>query len=900
MVEIINTPINVSSPPTRKVCIGLYKENDFRQIQFNVTDWLEAYPSGKLSVIYQRADGEIYPVVLNSTDNPVTWKPLLADTCVVGDGRLEVVIKDESTNGKSILIPVCVLASIENADGSTETPDLVLQIIGSSDAAKASADAAAASANAAAESADDSSASADAAAASAVSASEYAEEAKAALSNVGECELGVEDLGDGVANVYHLSGPEYFRPSVLYTRQTLTEEQKAQARQNIGVQSIDDVVTSFNGATGDVRVEFVSSVNGQTGDVNLDASGSSKVKFIFPKNIEANIHSGDASIIQVNDKVVMIDCGRDYDLDNVAMGALSMTNMLEDLNIAHIDYCIITNYRLEHCANFITLTNLGYINSDTVVYLPPYSEQFAQFEKFSQSIKDRHDAIVGKLNDIGGVTVIEPQDDNGEDKTVLEIGGSFKITFMNCDYETFESSSWENYPEYSMCCMVEYGSTKAFYSSDARSVVFDRLIAEGLIDGHVDLFKINFHGERLGATDGYRKFIRTISPDYAVQPSSMYDASQNMYNNSPVLKYLQDVGTHIYSVHDNTDYIVFSSDSNDMNVESGVENIGVTSSIDYTDTIYVDVNTTGYVQDGSEAHPFRELGQALSACDFSSGDHYALYLADGTYNASDDATDGVALGNRLNLYRANVDIYSVSGDPSVCIINGGGTYRDCGISFNNVTLSNSYSSTKAIVELAGGRVSFENCIIDNESGRNRYSIYLHDNAFCYLNKCVVNGARNDNKYSIRAMSGSMLRLQNTSFTNLESGYYPIWIDTCSMYNYYCCKCPEALIGGYDFSMQVVELKITSQPQSINKTERSRATFTVTSAGVYSYRWQHKGPEDGEWVNGLPSGFTGSGEESQSLIINNVASSLNGYQFRCIVADKYGNSLSSDAATLTVS
>lgn len=900
MVEIINTPINVSSPPTRKVCIGLYKENDFRQIQFDVTDWLEVYPSGTVSVIYQRADGEIYPVVLNSTSNPVAWKPLLADTCVVGDGRLEVVIKDESTNGKSILIPVCVLASIENADGSTETPDLVLQIIGSADTAKASADAAAASADAAAESADNSSASADAAAASANTASEYAEEAKATLMNVGECELGIEDLGNGVANVYHLSGPEYFRPSVLYTRQTLTDEQKAQARQNIGVQSIDDVVTSFNGATGDVNIDFVSSINGKTGDVDLDVSGASRVEFIFPKNTDADIRSGDCSLIRVDGKIVMIDCGRQSDVNGAVTGLQNITDMLDDFTISHIDYCIITNYRLEHCANFIELVNIGCIDSDTVIYLPPYSENFAQFGGFSDTIKNRHDSIMDKINEMGNVVVVEPTDDNGDDITTVKIGSSFKITFMNCDYEMFNTCTWTSYPEYSMCCLIEYGATKVFYSSDARGVVFDRLLSEGLIDGHVDLFKINFHGELLSLQNAhvYRRFINTICPDYAIQPSSMYDAARNLYNNSPVLKQLHDVGTHIYSVHNNDGYIVFSSDGNDVSVVSGVENAGVASCIDYSVNIYVDINTTNHIQDGSMSYPFRELGQAINYCNLSSSDCYNFYLADGTYNASD--TDDNGLGDRLNLFKANINIYSISGNAEACIINSGGTYRYCNISFNDVTLIDTNNTTKATVDVLGGYVRLNRCIVSNHNEISRYVIYLHDHATGYLNDCIIDATRKDNGHIVMTTIGSAIKLQNVIFNNVKAGYYPMRVEKCSTYNYYCCKCDTPLIGAFDFSIKNIAMKITQQPQSINKTAGSRVYFTIEAEGANEYRWQYRETSDAGWKYGIPSGATGSGDRSQSLTITNIKNSLNGYQFRCLVYDKYDNSFASDAATLTVS
>lgn len=123
--------ININNPPLGAVPIGRVGENDFREIAIDVSAWLAAWPEGKISVIYRRPDGELYPVIVNATASPVMWRPTATDTAAAGIGQLEARIQIGDVLGKSCTIPVKALPALGTPGDVPETtiPDWAQQII---------------------------------------------------------------------------------------------------------------------------------------------------------------------------------------------------------------------------------------------------------------------------------------------------------------------------------------------------------------------------------------------------------------------------------------------------------------------------------------------------------------------------------------------------------------------------------------------------------------------------------------------------------------------------------------------------------------------------------------------------------------------------------------------------
>ena len=88
-------------------------------------------------------------------------------------------------------------------------------------------------------------------------------------------------------------------------------------------------------------------------------------------------------------------------------------------------------------------------------------------------------------------------------------------------------------------------------------------------------------------------------------------------------------------------------------------------------------------------------------------------------------------------------------------------------------------------------------------------------------------------------------------------------------------------------------KITSSPTSVSVKKGSTAKFTVKAVGDgLTYRWQMKTPS-GSWKYTTTSGY------KTKTLTATATKARNGYRYRCVVTDRYGNRVYSAAAKLTV-
>lgn len=90
-------------------------------------------------------------------------------------------------------------------------------------------------------------------------------------------------------------------------------------------------------------------------------------------------------------------------------------------------------------------------------------------------------------------------------------------------------------------------------------------------------------------------------------------------------------------------------------------------------------------------------------------------------------------------------------------------------------------------------------------------------------------------------------------------------------------------------------KITKQPANVNATVGYAAKFSVsvTGSGSLTYKWQSRKNASANWA---ASGLSGADTATLSVT---ASAGLNGYQFRCVITDAYGNQSISDGATLSI-
>jgi 3-methyladenine DNA glycosylase/8-oxoguanine DNA glycosylase len=89
-------------------------------------------------------------------------------------------------------------------------------------------------------------------------------------------------------------------------------------------------------------------------------------------------------------------------------------------------------------------------------------------------------------------------------------------------------------------------------------------------------------------------------------------------------------------------------------------------------------------------------------------------------------------------------------------------------------------------------------------------------------------------------------------------------------------------------------RITAQPEDVMTAAGKVAKFSVEATGDgLTYQWQYRASSSGSWANtGLP------GAKTDTLSIT-ARAEYSGRQFRCVIKDKNGSSVTSEAATLTV-
>lgn len=394
---------------------------------------------------------------------------------------------------------------------------------------------------------------------------------------------------------------------------------------------------------------------------DLEKKVDMNVQYIFPK-FWTDSYSGDCNLIKYNGLNILIDCQDTPMWTNVK-------KLLDDNNVSHLDIMVITHYHRDHNGNFNNLVNNGYIDSDTMMYLPAPVETFGD------------DFINANINtkatcDAHSIPYRTP--DEGER---IQIGDELFFTFLNCDKDIIDAYEQKYQNSVSICIFIEYRNTRAFFAGDAGAAVFRRLREAGYPKYRVDLYKMGHHGiDR--RTDP--KFIHLLSPTLAVQPSGIRDAIKNNYGICEDTAVLKEIGTKIIPYHMQEDYIRINSDGSNTECVSG--KVFGTSDQRISLTYYVDksVSISDY-QDGTADHPFSELMQAIASIPFKNALDVTINVAAGYYgkaHESEAQKNCITINNNTDV---RITINGDSEDRTAVVLNHVVAYHSH-VTFNNLTL----------------------------------------------------------------------------------------------------------------------------------------------------------------------------------------------------------------------
>ena len=369
--------------------------------------------------------------------------------------------------------------------------------------------------------------------------------------------------------------------------------------------------------------------------------------------------------------------------------------MLDNNQISHIDYLIITHYHIDHYGNFKNLVENGYVNSNTKLYMPANLIQISYINDLIEEYMDyceNHNLIY-----------YVP-----EENEILTID-DLKLTFYNTDSEILYEKYYENQtnPDYnntSTVVLLEHKNVKIFYTGDCSHLAYNRLYDDKFIKGEVDLFKVGHHGINHGTNEN---FIKLLNPKYAVVTSGIADFKINNQSDCEEVAILQEIGCKIYPTHMESDYIKFISDGSSVKCISGIPYDLSKGAI--WKSVYVNSNVNlNEIQDGTQEHPFSNLNSALDVIDKTTNYHIDIYLSDGDYNVLDG---GLANNNKrktvFNTGNNRIRVHGNSNDRTKVKLS------QTLIKYSNVRLENLTINLDTYNDTAGLYVENSNVILNN-------------------------------------------------------------------------------------------------------------------------------------------------------------------------------------------
>ena len=282
-----------------------------------------------------------------------------------------------------------------------------------------------------------------------------------------------------------------------------------------------------------------------------------------------------------------------------------------------------------------------------------------------------------------------------------------------------------------------------------------------------------------------------------------------------------------------------------------------------------------------------------------SGSNHGIFVKSGTGNASLNIKNVAVTSSTNGGYAAGVYVHSSINEPPAprslsLAVNGGslttsGNASGEGIRFYVGALEATSATTSltvtdhAIVDARTGGISASKISVTlptpTPTGNNSSGIVFNGkNGTVYGDVTLDESLTINQGETLTIPEGSSLnangKLTNDGTINVEDG--------------------GTVSGTLNDGTTITTPSISQQPQSTTVTEGQDATFTVeASAGseTPTYQWQQSTDNGSSWTN-IES------ETSASYTINSTNTSMNGYQYRCVVTDS-GVSVISAPATLTV-
>lgn len=240
-----------------------------------------------------------------------------------------------------------------------------------------------------------------------------------------------------------------------------------------------------------------------------------------------DVGQGDAILVQVNEKNLLIDSGPKENSSN-------LFNYLNSLHINKLDYVIATHPHEDHIGNMYSVIKKFNIGK---FFAPKVTHTSKSFERMIESLISKNK----KINVFDTNT------------TSIDLGKNVDISI----YSPLPKNYGDNLNLYSAVFRIQYENTSFLFTGDAeKNNEEDILTANSSIKANV--LKIAHHGS---STSTSQSFLEAVNPEVAI----ISVGKDNNYNhpNLKVLELINSMGAKIYRT-DEDGSIVLISDGNNI------------------------------------------------------------------------------------------------------------------------------------------------------------------------------------------------------------------------------------------------------------------------------------------------------------------------------------------------
>ena len=194
-----------------------------------------------------------------------------------------------------------------------------------------------------------------------------------------------------------------------------------------------------------------------------------------------DVGQGDAILVQVNNKNLLIDAGPRESKDK-------LINYLDKIDIKKLDYVIATHPHEDHIGSMSYVIDKYDVES---FYAPKIEHTTKTFERMIEALSDKN----LKIN------VIK------EGMSSIILGENTRVSVFSPVDDTYEQLN-----NYSPIIKIEFGNNSFLFTGDAQKLVEKEVLEKGY-DLRADVLKLGHHGSTSSTSE---KFLKAVNPSICV------------------------------------------------------------------------------------------------------------------------------------------------------------------------------------------------------------------------------------------------------------------------------------------------------------------------------------------------------------------------------------------------